>query len=551
MRRAARVGDAWRSSAVVCADGRQARAPRGTRRLAPRTRAARRVPLRPGGSHGVRARSHARPRRRRDRDRGAPLRRRGTDRRPAGGDLPRARGGARAAGVAALHVQLESDALRVVATLSLTLILFTDALSLNLREAREHRRLALLALGPGTLLSAVLYAGLAVWLLDLPLPAAAILGAAVASTDPVPAKASCAGATCQQRRAHLQSGLNDVVLLPVVLVAMVFATGSAQRTDFARWSLDLFLLGPAAGVAVGLVSLATLEMVRRRVGVRRDYESLYSLGVAFAAYAAAESVHGSGFLAAFAAGLTIAAFDVELCECFKEYGETTAELALLHLRPPGQLAHLDRGGRGEPLASLAFAVLVLLGRPLVYYLALAAGRVDPTSRHLVAWFGPRGLSSLLLVLLPVFAGTPGSEELFRVTCLVVLLSVLLHGGALAWLARRGEPRPATTEPGSVLIRADELATLRARARRWSCSAGRGRVGAQDRGPAGGRGAHRARSPARARLGARPSARRLARPLLHLTEREYERPGGAPAPAPRLPAGARPGGLAALQKEAAA
>jgi NhaP-type Na+/H+ or K+/H+ antiporter len=214
-------------------------------------------------------------------------------------------------------------------------------------------------------------------------------------------------------------------------------------------------------VAVGLVSLATLEMVRRRVGVRRDYESLYSLGVAFAAYAAAESVHGSGFLAAFAAGLTIAAFDVELCECFKEYGETTAELALL-LTFVLLGSSLIWTGVGEAsLASLAFAVLVLLGRPLVYYLALAAGRVDPTSRHLVAWFGPRGLSSLLLVLLPVFAGTPGSEELFRVTCLVVLLSVLLHGGALAWLARRGEPEAATTEPGSVLIRADELATLRA------------------------------------------------------------------------------------------
>jgi NhaP-type Na+/H+ or K+/H+ antiporter len=368
------------------------------------------------------------------------------------------------AGVAALHVQLESEALRVVATLSLTLILFTDALSLNLSEAREHRRLALLALGPGTLLSAVLYAGLAVWILDLPLPAAAILGAAVASTDPVLLKGLLRRRDLPAAARHalrLESGLNDVVLLPVVLVAMVFATGSAQRTDFARLGLDLFLLGPAAGVAVGLVSLATLEMVRRRVGVRRDYESLYSLGVAFAAYAAAESVHGSGFLAAFAAGLTIAAFDVELCECFKEYGETTAELALL-LTFVLLGSSLIWTGVGEAsLASLAFAVLVLLGRPLVYYLALAAGRVDPTSRHLVAWFGPRGLSSLLLVLLPVFAGTPGSEELFRVTCLVVLLSVLLHGGALAWLARRGEPEAATTEPGSVLIRADELATLRA------------------------------------------------------------------------------------------
>ena len=52
-----------------------------------------------------------------------------------------------------------------------------------------------------------------------------------------------------------------------------------------------------------LLAIGALEMIRRKIGVRRDYESIYSLGVAFTAYAAAEAVHGSGFLAAFAAGL--------------------------------------------------------------------------------------------------------------------------------------------------------------------------------------------------------------------------------------------------------
>ena len=78
-----------------------------------------------------------------------------------------------------------------------------------------------------------------------------------------------------------------------------------------------------------MLAIGALELVRRKTGVRRDYESLYSLGVAFAAYAAAEAVHGSGFLAAFCAGLTIAALDVELCDCFLEYGQTTAEMTLL------------------------------------------------------------------------------------------------------------------------------------------------------------------------------------------------------------------------------
>src|SRR4029079_806165 len=119
--------------------------------------------------------------------------------------------------------------------------------------------------------------------------------------------------------------------LPIVLVAMAFlGEGSlATSADWARMGLQLFLLGPGAGVAVGLLGVATLDLVRRRLGIRRDYESLYSLGLAFAAFAAAESLHGSGFLAAFAAGITISLVDVELCDCFQEYGETTAEMALL------------------------------------------------------------------------------------------------------------------------------------------------------------------------------------------------------------------------------
>src|ERR671923_187358 len=88
-------------------------------------------------------------------------------------------------------------------------------------------------------------------------------------------------------------------------------------------------LGPALGALAGYVAITLLEQIRRRIGVRRDYESLYALGVAFTAYAAAEAVGGSGFLAAFAAGVVIALLDVELCDCFLDYGQATAEMFLL------------------------------------------------------------------------------------------------------------------------------------------------------------------------------------------------------------------------------
>jgi NhaP-type Na+/H+ or K+/H+ antiporter len=72
----------------------------------------------------------------------------------------------------------------------------------------------------------------------------------------------------------------------------------------------------------------------------------------------------------------------------------------------------------------------------VLFPVLRLARLDGGACRIIAWVGPRGLSSLLLVLLPVFAGVPGSDRLFAITCLVVLLSVVLHGGGIAWFLGR-------------------------------------------------------------------------------------------------------------------
>jgi NhaP-type Na+/H+ or K+/H+ antiporter len=349
-------------------------------------------------------------------------------------------------GLGLIDVTLESPILRVVATLSLALVLFTDALTLDLKEVRRHSKLALLVLGPGTLLSAALIAVAGWWLLGLAPPAAAILGAALASTDPVLLRGLLRRRdvpSAARQALRLESGLNDVVLLPVVLVAMVFLGDATQQqaTGWGRLALDLFLLGPGAGIVVGMLAVGTLDLIRRRVGIRRDYESLYALGVAFTAFAAAEAVHGSGFLAAFAAGMTITALDVELCDCFLEYGETTAELALLFTFVLFGSSLIWSGLTSLNGATLAFTALALLIRPLVFRPALAPAHLDRSSRRIIAWFGPRGLSSLLLVLLPIFAGLPGAEQLFPLCCLVVLLSVMLHGGA-AMLFGRGPRKPS-------------------------------------------------------------------------------------------------------------
>jgi NhaP-type Na+/H+ or K+/H+ antiporter len=358
------------------------------------------------------------------------------------------------AGLALIDPRLDSPVLRAVATISLALVLFTDALSLSLAEIRRHSRLAWLVMGPGTMLTAVIVATAAWWLLELSLPQAAILGAALASTDPVLLRGLMRRPDlppAARQALRLESGLNDVVLLPVVLVAMVFlaepAAGATSSLEWAKMALELFVLGPGAGIAVGLLGVSTLDLIRRRIGVRRDYESLYSLGIAFAAFAAAESFHGSGFLAAFAAGFTISVFDVELCDCFHEYGETTAELALLFSFVLLGASLIWQGLLVADGSAWLFALISLLARPAAFLLSLLPSGVDRRSLFYIAWFGPRGLSSLLLVLVPIFVRTPGSEELFPICSLVVLVSVVVHGGSI-W--RLGRCTPETLQEAQSL-----------------------------------------------------------------------------------------------------
>jgi NhaP-type Na+/H+ or K+/H+ antiporter len=350
------------------------------------------------------------------------------------------------AGLQLLDVSLDSPILRVVATLSLVLVLFTDAVSLSIAEIRRHRLLAFLVIGPGTLLSAALIA-LAAWmLLDFSPASAVIIGAALASTDPVMLRGLLKRPGLPETvrlTLRLESGLNDIVLLPIILTAMAVLSHNKNLfgVESARLALELFLLGPGAGVTVGLLAIGALELVRRKTGVRRDYESLYSLGVAFAAYASAEAVHGSGFLAAFCAGLTITALDVELCDCFLEYGQTTAEMTLLFTFILFGSSLIWQGLLVLNVTTVLFAVTVVLIRPIALLLSLSRTNLERRSCFLIAWFGPRGLSSLLLILVPVFAAVPGSEQLLVVCCLVVLLSVALHGGSLMLLSRTPTPTP--------------------------------------------------------------------------------------------------------------
>ena len=357
-------------------------------------------------------------------------------------------------------VGFQSPALHALAMLGLALLLFSDAVTLDTKQLRVRARMLWRLLGPGTLVPATITALTAWILLGLSGPAAAILGAALASTDPVLLRTvlrSKALPEAPRIALRLETGMNDVVLLPIVILSMLLLPGGqsdvtssiAGGAHVGRSLLGLFVLGPALGALVGWVGISALAAIRSRTGVRRDYESLYALGLAFTSFAVAEAVGGSGFVAAFVAGLLVAARDVELCDCFLEYGEATAEMLLLLTFVALGTTLIWLGLGSLDWRVVLFAVIALIARPVALYPMLAGLNLNMRDRRLIAVFGPRGLSSLLLALLPVFAGIPNAEQIFALTSVVVLLSIVVHGGGTAFFLRRSASR-GVVGPAAVL-----------------------------------------------------------------------------------------------------
>jgi NhaP-type Na+/H+ or K+/H+ antiporter len=348
-------------------------------------------------------------------------------------------------GVLGLIVLAPDDAVvtRLV-ELALFTVLFTDGMQAGLRDLRAAWRLpgrALLLGLPLTLLAIAAFGWLVV---DLPWLQALLVGAALSATDPVLAAALVGREEVPWRLRHLlnvESGLNDGLALPVVLVLVAVLGG--------RDATPMVLLGEAAlGIGLGvMLPWVVIRIERTRVlGAAPQYEPLVAFATGLLLFAAGSLTHANLFLAAFAGGATLATLSPEMREAFHEFGETLGELLKLAailvfgtLMSPRFLAEI-------PASGYLFAALVLfVARPLALALALFGSRLDRREWVAAAWFGPKGFASVVYALLILNAGVTGADHMFHLVALVIAASIVAHSSTDVIVARWFRRSRAATE----------------------------------------------------------------------------------------------------------
>ncbi|CAL2056594.1 Na_H_Exchanger domain-containing protein [Streptomyces murinus] len=370
---------------------------------------------------------------------------------------------------------------------ALTLVLFTDAMTVRGRDLRTDgflpaRLLCVglpLSIGAGWLLAWPLLPGLTLWEL-------ALVGAVLAPTDAALGKTAMSSPRVPALVRHglnVESGLNDGMVLPFFVLFLAVIPGtSAAREGASGVFWRALVLSSVLGFLVGAVGGRLLRAARSRGWVSGEWAQLFVPAVATAAYALALVVNGSGFIGAWIGGFAFGSALRRLPATESRF--PTAERPLPDTEPqespaPSPDAPDPAAGftehLGELLASLSLLVFgaVLLGPTLEHLswrvvgyavLSLTVVRMVPVALALagsglrrptvayIGWFGPRGLASVVLgLLLLEEEHVQGVELMARVVAVTVGLSVLLHGvTAVALADRYGDWHEKATAAGGKL-----------------------------------------------------------------------------------------------------
>ncbi len=344
-----------------------------------------------------------------------------------------------------IELGLTSNTARIIAELTLVLVLFIDASTIDIESLIRRKGLPLRLLAIGLPLTIVLGFGAAlplygndlnVWtvaLLALMLaPTDAALGQPVITSPLVPGKI--------KEAINVESGLNDGIVLPPLLACIAaLSVGEAERhgvQDRVLFTMKQLILGPIVGAAVGWAGGRIVDWASEKGWMHPMFQRLSAFSLALLAFALAEEVHGNGYIAAFSGGLFLDVRSHEVRERMHEFGEAEGQqLGLLVFLMFG-LAAVPKAVEYWDARAWVYAALSLtVIRMIPVALSLIGTGLSRFSTAFIGWFGPRGIASALYLVIVANELGPGYRPMLAVVVLTVVLSVFLHGITAVPLAK--------------------------------------------------------------------------------------------------------------------
>jgi NhaP-type Na+/H+ or K+/H+ antiporter len=339
-------------------------------------------------------------------------------------------------GIGLLDFDVNAVQLRVIADLTLALVLFIDAANADLSLLAAHSRIPQrmlivglpLCIALGVVCGFVLFPG--VTLFEL-----CVLATMLAATDAALGKAVVTNKAVPGRireGLNAESGLNDGLCVPILFVFLALAAGSVGEEGGSALALKLVAKEIGIGLAVGLgltaLGVGFITFCWRRGWMTEIWLQIPVVVLALACFATAQSLHGSGYIAAFVGGLLFGHFAKSETHKLVLAAEGTGELLAMVTWIIFGAAVLGQSWNSMSWQIVLYAVLSLtVIRMLPMVLSLTGSGEPLQSKLFLGWFGPRGLASIVFAVIVAGANLPNGDLLINTVVCTVTLSVIAHG----------------------------------------------------------------------------------------------------------------------------
>lgn len=343
-----------------------------------------------------------------------------------------------------LQPRIDSHGLRILAELTLAIVLFSDAANADLKVLKAHEglplRLLLIGL-PLTMLSGWL---LGIWLFpQAPLIELALLAILLAPTDAALGKAVVSNpkvAAPVREGLNVESGLNDGICVPVLLMFLALLIEEHTQSPLSL-AIELSFEELGIGALIGGTLTFMAWLMQRYSGKHHWQTPMWSQltlpGLAVLCFATAQTLGGSGFIAAFVGGLLASyLFSEQKHDLLKASEEFASLLSIITWVVFGALVIPSVWSRFTVDVWLYALLSLTVIRIVPVLVSLAGTGFDFETRLFIGWFGPRGLASIVFAIMILDYPLQTGRTLVAVAACTVLLSVLLHGlSANPWVSR--------------------------------------------------------------------------------------------------------------------
>lgn len=354
-----------------------------------------------------------------------------------------------------VSVDPTSNLVEHVVELALIVTLFADGLLVERELLARHWGPAARALVLAMPLTLLLLAALALVVFpSLTVAECFLLAAVLSPTDPVVTSTVVTARRVPALVRHtlnLESGLNDGLALPLVLFFLTLAEPSGNAAHAALELVGKVAVGAVIGIALAFVGGRVLARLPGG-GIAENYEGVYGLGLALASYGLAQATFGNGLIAAFVAGVALGVAEHDIPDAFVRFNESVSAVLQVGVFFLFGALIVATGWHHSIFALVAFVLFALMvARPVAVLAALGGTRLPQPIKLFIAWFGPKGVASMLFALLVLRSAAPHHDLVFEIASFAILSSIAAHGltdtPGVRWLERK-VPAAAEAAAGS-------------------------------------------------------------------------------------------------------